>query len=73
MFNYMVEKRDFPYAWAEGLRSAIFKSGDRLCVENYRGITVLSIFAKIFELAVYNRLYFTNECFAKKMSSTADS
>ena len=65
MSNYMVEKRDFPDAWAEGLRLTIFKSGDRLCVENYRGITVLSIFAKIFELAVYNRLYFTNECFAK--------
>ena len=28
MFNYIIEHRDFPETWTEGLRSPIFKSGD---------------------------------------------
>ena len=58
-FNYIVEQRDFPEVWAEGLRSTIFKCG------NYRGITVLPIMENIFEVAVYRRLSFVNEAFRK--------
>ena len=32
--NYIIEKRDFPVAWSEGIRSAIFKSGRREIAEN---------------------------------------
>ena len=46
IYNYIIESRDFPDIWAEGLRSVIFKAGQRNLVKNYRGITVLSIFAK---------------------------
>ena len=67
VFNYMIENKDFPDIWAEGLRSVLFKSGSRLCVDNYRGITILGIFAKLFEIAVNNRLCFVNETFEKKM------
>ena len=63
--NYIIEMRDFPDMWAEGLRSAIYKGGQQKLVDNYRGITVLTIFAKIFEAAVYNRLKFLNEAFGK--------
>ena len=49
IFNYMLEKREFPKVWAEGLKSAIYKAGLRNVPSNYRGITVLGIFAKIFE------------------------
>ena len=48
IYNYIIESQDFPEIWAEGLRSAIFKGGIRNVVKNYRGITILSIFAKIF-------------------------
>ena len=27
IYNYIIESRDFPEIWAEGLRSAIFKGG----------------------------------------------
>ena len=64
-FNYIAEKRDFPEVWAEGLRSTIFKSGNRDVTDNYRGITVLPIIEKIFEVAVYRRLSFVNEAFGK--------
>ena len=51
-------------------------------VKNYRGITILSIFGKIFEILVHNRLVFLNEAFGKidefnggflKGSRTADN
>ena len=63
--NYIINCRDFPESWAEGLRSSIFKNGQRNIVENYRGITVPPIFAKIFELMVHNRLVYVEEAFEK--------
>ena len=40
IYNYIIELRDFLDIWAEGLRSVIFKAGQRNLVKNYRGITV---------------------------------
>ena len=65
IFNYIIEKREFPTEWAEGVRSAVFKNGDRRNPNNYRGITVAKIFEKIFEIALFNRLNFANEAFCK--------
>ena len=65
MFNFMLEKREFPISWAEGLKSAVYKSGIRNNPNNYRGITILGIFAKIFEILVSNRFQFINEAFNK--------
>ena len=65
MFNFILEKREFPKSWAEGLKSAVYKSGIRNNPNNYRGITILGIFAKIFEILVSNRLQFINEAFDK--------
>ena len=65
IYNYIIESRDFPDIWAEGLRSVIFKAGQRNLVKNYRGITVLSIFAKLFEILVHSRMTFVNEAFCK--------
>ena len=63
LFNYMIEKREFPDIWAEGIRSAIYKAGAKLDPTNYRGITVLPVFSKIFEMAIHDRLMFVNEAF----------
>ena len=60
-FNYMIEKREFPDIWAEGNRSAIYKSGAKQGPTNYRGITVLPVSSKIFEMAIHDRLMFVNE------------
>ena len=43
----------------------MFKNGGKSHVDNYRGITVLPIFEKIFEISVHNRLQFINEAFCK--------
>ena len=63
--NYIIEERNFPDMWAEGLRSAVFKSGKRSLVNNYRGITILPIIEKVFEVAVYRRMSFANEAMGK--------
>ena len=44
IFNYMIEYREFPVSWTEGLRTPVFKNGNKLDVNNYRGISVLPIF-----------------------------
>ena len=63
LYNYILGKREFPDAWAEGLRTAVYKAGYRLDPNNYRGITVLPIFAKIFEIAFHDRLQLVCEAF----------
>ena len=66
VLNYVIGQRDFPELWTEGLRSDVFKSGCKLDTGNYRGITVLPIIEKIFEIIVYHRLSFANEAFDKE-------
>ena len=63
ILNYIIEFREFPDVWTCGIRSAIFKSGSRNQVDNYRGITSLPIMEKVFENAIYKRLYFVTEAF----------
>ena len=65
LFNYIIDNQNFPEIWAEGLRTPFYKNGDQYQPENYRGVTVLSILEKVFEIAVCNRLIFVNEAFEK--------
>ena len=65
VFSYVVEKRDFPECWAEGLRSAIHQSERYEVPENYRGITILPVLEKVFEIAVYKIISFANDAFCK--------
>ena len=66
VLNHIIRLQDFPKLWTEGLRTAVFESGCRLNTGNYRGITILPIIEKIFEIIVYNRLNFVNEAFYKQ-------
>ena len=34
----------------------IYRSGDKKCISNYRPISVLSFFSKVFEKVMYNHL-----------------
>ena len=61
ILKYIIGTRKFPAAWTEGLWTAVFKAGSRMDTDNYRGITVLPMMEKIFEIIVYHRLTFTNE------------
>ena len=65
ILNHFIDNENFPEQWAEGIRSSIHKAGSRLETGNYRGITVLPVFEKIFETAVQRRLEFIDKAFCR--------
>ena len=55
--NKFMELGTFPKSLKIGKISPIHKKGDVQLLDNYRPISVLPIFGKIFEKILYNRLY----------------
>jgi hypothetical protein len=56
LFNIIIKSGKFPKLWCEGLITSIFKSGNKLDPNNYRGICVSSSLGKFFSLILNNRL-----------------
>ena len=56
LFNKILESRSFPAQWATGLIVPLHKTGSYDDVNNYRGITLISCFAKLFTSILNNRL-----------------
>ncbi len=56
MFNIIIKSGKFPKLWCEGIITSIFKSGNKLDPNNYRGICVSSSLGKFFSLILNNRL-----------------
>ncbi len=48
LFNKILDSGEFPEEWAIGIIVLLFKSGDKSDLNNYRGITLLSIFWQTF-------------------------
>ena len=49
IFNLCIDKCCWPTKWKMGEWTPVFKKGDKQAIENYRPITVLPIFGKLFE------------------------
>ena len=56
IFNSILDSGTFPKKWCEGMIIPLFKKGDRNCPSNYRGITLLSCFSKLFTTVINKRL-----------------
>ena len=56
LYNRLFQNGEYPYSWGEGIICPIFKSGDVDKAENYRGITLINIMAKIYSQILLNRL-----------------
>lgn len=56
LFNKILHTGIFPSQWATGLVVPIYKKGDADDMNNYRGITLISCFAKLFTSILNNRL-----------------
>ena len=56
LFNAILDSGSYPSIWEEGIIIPIFKKGDPNTVSNYRGITLLSNFSKIFTGVLQNRI-----------------
>ena len=58
LFNLIVKMEYIPVNFRRGIQIPLFK-GKNLCgtdTNNYRGITLLSIFSKIYEIVIWNRI-----------------
>lgn len=59
LFNLSLSCCVFPQKWKEAKVVPIFKSGKKENVENYRPISLLNAFAKVFESLLYKYIYFS--------------
>ena len=58
IFNLAIETSTFPLKWNEASVCSVLKTGDLASIVNYRPITLLNNFAKVFEASVYSRIYY---------------
>jgi hypothetical protein len=56
IFNCIYDSHTYPESWSKGVIVPIYKKGDRFNPSNYRGITLINVIAKIFSLALRNRI-----------------
>ena len=57
LINYYISAGSFPDILKVGKITPVYKKGNRENIENYRPISTLPIFGKIFEKIIYSRLY----------------
>ena len=57
LFNEIFASGEYPDAWSEAIIVPIFKGGDNNNVDNYRGISLLSVLGKCYTSILNRRLY----------------
>ena len=57
IFSNALDSGVFPSNWKKGNITPVHKKGSKQLVENYRPISLLPIFGKIFEKLIYENLY----------------
>ena len=57
LYNLSINSGIFPTILKISKITPIYKKGNRECIENYRPVSTLPIFGKIFEKIIYKRLY----------------
>lgn len=57
IFNMSLKSGIFPDIWKKSRVCPVYKKGEKNNIENYRQITIICNFAKVFEIALHNVLY----------------
>ena len=57
IFKLSLRTCTFPDEWKLVKISPILKSGDNTCIKNYRPISLMSVFSKVFEIVLHNMLF----------------
>ena len=71
LFNRLFDLGEFPEDWGFSYIVPIHKKGDKNCVENYRGISLLHIFGKIYTSIINRRLIFATNLYSMISESQA--
>lgn len=58
IFNLSLQTATFPQIWSTSKICPVFKKGNKTAIENYRPIVILSNFGKLFEVVLYDILFF---------------
>ena len=56
LFNLILSSASYPVSWSRAKLFMLFKRGNRKDPNNYRGISVISSIAKLFDMVLCNRL-----------------
>lgn len=56
LFNVILRREETPTSWSKTYTFFIFKKGDPLLPENYRGISLLNSITKVFTQLLHNRI-----------------
>lgn len=59
IFNLAINTSTFPELWKRARVCPVFKKGDNAIICNYRQISILSNFAKVFEQCLYQDIYYS--------------
>ena len=65
LYNRIFNSSEYPRSWGEGIIAPIFKEGDVNEASNYRGITLISVLAKVYSELLLNRLTSWTEKYEK--------
>ena len=68
LFNKILNNGEFPKSWTQGTIIPLHKKGSYSDTNNYRGITLVSCFGKIFSSILNDRL----QCWATQNSANTD-
>ena len=56
VFNLVFTQSCYPLKWCFNKLFVLFKSGDKMACDNYRGISIMDTLAKIYDILILNRL-----------------
>ena len=56
LFNKMFKAGKVPSQWKDVIISILFKKGDKLDCNNYRGISLINVIGKLYERLLQNRI-----------------
>ena len=57
ILEHFIKKGKFPEIWKKANVVPVHKREDKMLVKNYRPISLLPIFGKMFEIVIYNSLF----------------
>lgn len=58
LFNLIISSKQFPKTWKISKIIPVLKSGDPSNIANYRPISILCNFSKLFESIIYKKIYY---------------